>query len=87
MVGCLCASRMNGAWSRKILCAATALAFTGNASAQSITLDGHWQGAVERDGAVMTVRFDFQTGPSGSGNPESVAGIRAGDLTQVANLP
>jgi hypothetical protein len=37
----------------------------GIASPQSLKLDGHWQGVMERDGAVMTVRFDFQTGAAG----------------------
>jgi pimeloyl-ACP methyl ester carboxylesterase len=40
-----------------------ALLIAGNASAQSTKLDGRWQGALERDGAAMTVQFDFQTGP------------------------
>jgi pimeloyl-ACP methyl ester carboxylesterase len=35
------------------------------ASPQSLKPDGHWQGLMERDGAVMTVRFDFQTGSGG----------------------
>jgi pimeloyl-ACP methyl ester carboxylesterase len=45
----------------------TALVATTIASPQSIPLDGHWQGSMERDGAVMTVRFDFQTGPGVTG--------------------
>jgi hypothetical protein len=40
---------LNRARGRKILFAAAALAFAGNASAQSIKLDGHWQGSVERE--------------------------------------
>lgn len=56
---------MNRARGRRIVFAAAALAFAGNGNAQSIKLDGHWQGVMEREGAVMTVRFDFQTGPSG----------------------
>jgi pimeloyl-ACP methyl ester carboxylesterase len=35
------------------------------ASAQSTKPDGHWQGIMEREGAAMTVRFDFQSGPKG----------------------
>ena len=46
------------------ICTLTALVAT-IASPQSLKPDGHWQGVMERDGAVMTVRFDFQTGPGG----------------------
>ena len=46
----------------RTICALTALVVT-IASAQSLKPDGHWQGVMERDGAVTTVRFDFQTGP------------------------
>src|SRR5215472_6712567 len=42
-------------------CTLTALVAT-IASPQSLKLDGHWQGVMERDGAVLIVRFDFQTG-------------------------
>src|SRR5205823_3646760 len=65
MAGCPSASRMNRARDHKFLFATAALVFMGNASAQSIKLDGHWQGPMEREGAVMTVRFDFETGPAG----------------------
>lgn len=46
--------------------------------AQPPTLDGHWQGVMEREGASMTVRFDFQTrpgGPRGSFTSESQRAI------------
>jgi len=56
---------MNRARGGRILFAVATLVFAGNASGQSIELDGHWQGAMERDGAVLTVRFDFQTGRGG----------------------
>ena len=46
------------------ICTLAALV-AGVASPQSLKLDGHWQGVMERDGAVMTVRFDFQTGAAG----------------------
>ena len=49
---------------RITICTLTALV-AGVASPQSLKPDGHWQGVMERDGAVMTVRFDFQTGPGG----------------------
>jgi pimeloyl-ACP methyl ester carboxylesterase len=46
----------------------TALAVT-TVSAQNLKPDGHWQGEMVREGAVMTVRFDFHTGAGGvSGN-------------------
>jgi len=48
----------------RTVCTLTALIAT-MASGQSPTPDGHWQGVMERDGAVMTVRFDFQTGSGG----------------------
>jgi pimeloyl-ACP methyl ester carboxylesterase len=40
-----------------------ALAFvsTTEAYAGPARLDGHWQGVMEREGAALTVRFDFQT--------------------------
>jgi pimeloyl-ACP methyl ester carboxylesterase len=65
MAGCALGSGMRRARGRKVLFAVIAVVFTSNASAQSPKLDGHWQGALERDRAVMTVEFDFQTGPSG----------------------
>src|SRR5215472_11743424 len=46
------------------ICTLTALV-ASIASPQSLKPDGHWQGVMERDGAVMTVRFDFQTGSGG----------------------
>jgi pimeloyl-ACP methyl ester carboxylesterase len=43
------------------------LALTRSSSllAQSTRLDGHWQGMMEREGASLSVRFDFRTGPGG----------------------
>jgi pimeloyl-ACP methyl ester carboxylesterase len=40
---------------------ALALVSTTGAHAAPATPDGHWQGVMKRDGAAMTVRFDFQT--------------------------
>src|SRR3989442_12097934 len=41
---------------------ALALASAIGASAQSIkSFDGRWEGVMEREGAAMTVRFDFHT--------------------------
>jgi uncharacterized protein len=37
------------------------LGWATKASAEPLSPDGHWQGVMEREGAVMTVRFDFQT--------------------------
>src|ERR1700743_2719633 len=55
-----------------------ALALTSGLRAQTRSLDGHWQGAMEREGASMIVRFDFRTGagsPSGSFTSESQRAI------------
>jgi pimeloyl-ACP methyl ester carboxylesterase len=46
------------------ICVATVLVVT-TTCAQTVKPDGHWQGEMVRDGAVMTVRFDFQTGAGG----------------------
>src|SRR5215472_8062238 len=46
------------------ICTLTALV-ASIASPQSLKPDGHWQGVMERDGAVMTVRFDFETASRG----------------------
>ncbi|HEY3827061.1 MAG TPA: alpha/beta fold hydrolase [Bryobacteraceae bacterium] len=40
---------------------ALALVPAVGAYAESAQPDGHWQGVMERDGAAMTVRFDFHT--------------------------
>ncbi len=45
--------------------AALIIAFGSPARAQSPTLAGHWQGVMEREGAAMAVRFDFEAGPGG----------------------
>ena len=48
----------------KMLCPLLLLLIPANshdASAQAIALDGSWQGVMEREGATITVRFDFQT--------------------------
>jgi uncharacterized protein len=41
--------------------AALLLIAASAAPAMNAGPDGHWQGTMERDGAVMTVRFDFET--------------------------
>ncbi|HEX4277684.1 MAG TPA: alpha/beta fold hydrolase [Bryobacteraceae bacterium] len=40
---------------------ALAFVLTTEAYAGPARLDGHWQGVMEREGAALTVRFDFQT--------------------------
>jgi hypothetical protein len=56
---------MNRSRGCEILFAFAALVLASNPSAQATKLDGPWQGELERDRAVMTVQFDFQTGPDG----------------------
>src|SRR4051812_4040812 len=40
---------------------ALTLAGTTGAYGELARPDGHWQGVMQREGAAMTVRFDFQT--------------------------
>jgi pimeloyl-ACP methyl ester carboxylesterase len=47
-----------------VICMLSMLAAT-TAGAQLPKADGNWQGVMERDGAPMTVRFDFQSGAGG----------------------
>jgi uncharacterized protein len=37
------------------------VALASDASPQAVKLDGHWEGVMEREGATIAVRFDFQT--------------------------
>jgi pimeloyl-ACP methyl ester carboxylesterase len=52
-------------WSRRfvsvVVLGLVVRAATANAQVAS-TIDGHWQGVMERERAVLAVRFDFQTG-------------------------
>jgi len=55
-------------WTRiaSIAClSAGLLAYAAPSRAQLSTPDGHWQGTLERDGATLVVRFDFQTDAAG----------------------
>ena len=49
---------------KAIICTLSMLVAT-TAGAQLPKADGNWQGVMERDGAPMTVRFDFQSGAGG----------------------